>query len=191
MSNSLGLETNPPSAEKLQKHAVALLEDGTGTCRKCGLFAPSRLCPNIQSLLSRPCTGQDDGKDLKFQILFSNDWLEEFQSLVKNLKFDEWQVMAHSGKSFRFLGNGKLSEIPEPCDFPLMLQPIPAEQLQAELELALLEVDLLNEQLQLEELEYALHFEEVTAEPTKKLEQNNIMPEPFCHLDPMKYNLIS
>lgn len=112
----------------------------------------------MENFLSRPCSGVAvDGTsndELKFQILFSEDWPTELQTLMKNLQLEEWHAMSHTGKEYRFASNGELSEIPEPHDFPLLLQPISAEQLQAELDLMLLEADLAVEQLRLEELEY-------------------------------------
>jgi hypothetical protein len=96
----------------------------------------------------------------KVQILYSKNWLDELELLAKNMDVDHWQIIAHSGKTFRLSGNGSLSELPEPHEFPLLLEPLTQEQLRDELEELKLEEELLEEQLRLLELEKSLNDEQ-------------------------------
>ena len=136
-----------PSSEKVQKHKIELLQDGVYMCKTCALSCPSPLCPSINVLLSRPCTKKANTQ--KIQILWTNDWLQEIAFLAKNMDISEWQIHAHSGKKIRFGDNAKLSSIPEPHEFPLLLEPIPKEELAIELERLQLEEGMLQEQLRL------------------------------------------
>ena len=91
--------------------------------------------------------------------VFKN-WPQELQILAKNLDIENWQAMAHSGRKFRIGPNARLSESPEPHEFPLLLEPVTHEQLLEELEELQLQEELLREQLQLVELEKALNDEQ-------------------------------
>ena len=154
----LGKPAELPSTEKLERHQVVGGPNGTGQCKKCQLSYPSALCPTMEVLISRPCMGYSTSG--KVQILYSKNWPQELQILAKNLDIENWQAMAHSGRKFRIGPNARLSESPEPHEFPLLLEPVTHEQLLEELEELQLQEELLREQLQLVELEKALNDEQ-------------------------------
>ena len=92
----------------------------------------------------------------KLQILYSNSWPEDVAKRMHNMNCEDWHVVTHSGKTIRLSGGGRLSKIPEPYDFPLLLEPLPEDEIRKEkeeLERLQLEEDLLQQQLYLLELE--------------------------------------
>lgn len=139
-----------PSTEKIRKHQIVEIAGGGNQCKKCQLMCPSKICPTLDVLLSRPCT-ESGGQ--KIQLIFSKNWPDELKTIMTNLNVEEWRVVAHSGKTLTCLGNGELTSVPEPHEFPLLLEPIPTEELAAELEQLRLEEELLQEQINLLELE--------------------------------------
>lgn len=169
-----GLPDDLPSSEKIQKHQLVEIAGGGSRCKKCNLMCPSKLCPSLDILLSRPCM---ESGEQKIQLLFSKNWPDELKTLLKNLCVEEWRVVAHSGKRFTCLGNGELSDVPDPHEFPLLLEPIPTNELAAELEQLRLEEELLQEQLTLLELEA-----DFNAAATAELEAEIAKLAPGCYL---------
>ena len=96
----------------------------------------------------------------KFRSCIPRIGLKNFKSLQRTWILKNWQAMAHSGRKFRIGPNARLSESPEPHEFPLLLEPVTHEQLLEELEELQLQEELLREQLQLVELEKALNDEQ-------------------------------
>ena len=84
---------------------------------------------------------------------------------MENTSVLDWQVVAHSGKMFRFGADGGLTDLPEPHEFPLLLQPIPHHQLLIELEQLQLEEELLVEQLKLLEQQKLVNAAIASAPP--------------------------
>lgn len=110
----------------------------------------------MDCLCSRPCAGATSKEEAsqRMQVLYSDNWPQDLRVVMKNLKeFQEWQVVSHCGRSFRFGASGELSAIPEPFEFPLILQPLSEQELMKDLEMFKLEEALLEEQMLLLELE--------------------------------------
>ena len=167
------------SSEKLEGHSLKTSGDGTVTCQKCNLFSPSKICPTVDSLRSRPCSGKTMTKvSTQLQVLFSDDWPQDLRVAMKNLKHDEWQAISHNGRKIRFTSRGDLSHVPEPFEFPLLLQPIPHEQLEHEalLERLRLEEALLEEQLRLVALEKHHLNATIPASSTRAPWESHLVP---------------
>ena len=144
------------SVEKGYKHQFNQLECGSVQCKRCLLETPSpEFHSNMKSISSVPCVPVEPGSVAK-KMPFTSTWPEQLRSIMnKSPKEDCWQVTTSSGKMFRVSREtDDLSTFPEPDDFPLTIEAIPAEVLmQEELERLHLEELLLEEELRLVDME--------------------------------------
>ena len=146
------------SVEKGYKHQFNQLDSGNVQCKRCLLETPSpEFHNNMKSISSVPCVPVESGSVAK-KMPFTSTWPDQLRSIMNNDKSpkeDCWQITTSSGRMFRVSRDtDDLSTFPEPDDFPLTIEAVPAEVLmQEELERLHLEELLLEEELHLVDME--------------------------------------